>query len=175
MFRVICLGRKKNQEIGNDGAAEQYRGRCRKTINKQKGGWSKSLFESHLVKRLLSVQIQSTKLTKFVTLHKTSPRGLDIFWKATEYLEHVCSVNWKSTQRPWKVISCLERKYWTLQKAEIHFCGKLLGGWGVSHNFENPIKMSHHIRFSPRQRFAWNGWTLCGSDATKGGCCPTKL
>ena len=73
MFRVICLSRKKNQEIGNDGAAEQYRGRCRKTINKQNSGWSKSLFESHLVKRLLSVQIQSTKLTKFVTLHKTSP------------------------------------------------------------------------------------------------------
>ena len=40
----------------------------------------------------------------------------------------------------------------------------------VKHNFENPIKMSHHIRFSPRQHFAWNGWTLYGSNTTKGGC-----
>ena len=29
---------EKNQEIGNDGGAEQYKGRCRKTKNKQKGG-----------------------------------------------------------------------------------------------------------------------------------------
>ena len=145
MFRVICLSRKKNQEIGNDGGAEQYRGRCRKTINKQKGGWSKSLFESHLVKRLLSVQIQSTKLTKFVTLHKTSPRGLDIFWKATEYLEHVCSVNWKSTQRPWKVISCLERENIELCKKQIHFCGKLLGGWlGEPQFWESNKDVSPH-------------------------------
>ena len=26
--------------------------------------------------------------------------------------------------------------------------------------------MSHHIRFSPRQHFAWNGWTLYGSSTT---------
>ena len=116
------------------------------------------------------------KIDKICHSSQNFPRGLDIFWKATEYLEHVCSVNWKSKERPWKVISCLERKYWTLQKADplLWEAAGRVGGW-VSHNFENPIKMSHHIRFSPRQRFAWNGWTLCGSDATKGGCCPTKL
>ena len=36
----------------------------------------------------------------------------------------------------------------------------------MKHNFENPIKMSHHIRFPPRQHFAWNGWTLYGSSTT---------
>ena len=117
----------------------------------------------------MSAQIQSTQLRKFVTLHKTSAQGGYILGKQLNIWRSIkdCFDQREQTRKHEKVINCWGiGKYGAVCKNISTF---------VKHNFENPIKMSHHIRFSPRQHFAWNGWTLNGSATTKGGCCHTKL
>ena len=116
----------------------------------------------------MSVQIQSTKLRKFVTLHKTSAQGAEIFWERNWIFGTALRIALMNVSK-----QEASMKKWSIAAENMGLCKNI--STFVKHNFENPIKMSHHIRFPPRQHFAWNGWTLYGSATTKGSCCHTKL
>ena len=116
--------------------------------NKEKGTIGKRLddqnisfrFESQEVKRSIECSNPINKIEKIChSLHKTSA--------GTRYF---CKAVWKRNNRQGILHQHKNRSTF------------------VERNFENPIKMSHHIRFSPRQHFAWNGWTLHVSATTKG-------
>ena len=117
-------------------------------------------FESQEVKRSIECSNPINKIEKIChSSQNFRPGGRDILGKELNIWHSIKDCFDEREQ-------ARSMKKWSIAAENMGLCKNI--STFVKHNFENPIKMSHHIRFSPRQHFAWNGWTLHVSATTKG-------